>query len=169
LIRSIAIAEHKKQAEQEVVKARQFAEEDEHDPQSGNGRETEQQNESEIPPLEWAIACVGLALVVGALGLLLHKAIWGEASPPEVTVRVVSVVPVQNGYLVRFHAVNQGGSTAEGVTIEGELRRGLERVETSQTTLDYLPARSERRGGLFFSHDPRQFDFQLRAFGYEEP
>ena len=108
-------------------------------------------------------------LVAGALGLLLYKAIWREVSPPEVTVRVISVVPVQNGYLVRFHAVNEGGSTAEGVVIEGELRRGMERAETSHTTLDYLPARSEKRGGLFFTHDPRQLDFQMRAFGYEEP
>jgi uncharacterized protein (TIGR02588 family) len=101
---------------------------------------------AKTPPLEWAIACVGLVLVAGVLGLLLYKAI--EVSPPEVTVRVISVVRVQNGYLVRFHAVNQGGSTAEGVIIEGELRRGTERTETSRTTLDYLPARSERRGGL---------------------
>ena len=108
-------------------------------------------------------------LVAGALGLLLYKAIWREVSPPEVIVRVISVVPMQNGYLVRFHAVNEGGSTAEGVVIEGELGRGTERAETSHTTLDYLPARSEKRGGLFFTHDPRQFDFQMRAFGYEEP
>jgi uncharacterized protein (TIGR02588 family) len=110
-----------------------------------------------------------LVLVAGALGLLLYKAIWREVSPPEVIVRVISVVPMQNGYLVRFHAVNEGGSTAEGVVIEGELGRGTERAETSHTTLDYLPARSEKRGGLFFTHDPRQFDFQMRAFGYEEP
>jgi hypothetical protein len=29
--------------------------------------------------------------------------------------------------------------------------------------------RKEGRGGLFFTHDPRQFDFQMRALGYEEP
>ena len=42
---------------------------------------------------------VGLVVVTGALGLLLYKAIWREVSPPEVTVRVISVVPVQNGIL----------------------------------------------------------------------
>ena len=59
------------------------------------------------------------------------------------------------GYLVRLHAVNEGGSTAEGVVIEGVLRRGMEKAETSHTTLDFLPARSEKRGGLFFTLDPR--------------
>ena len=35
--------------------------------------------------------------------------------------------------------------------------------------LDYLPPHSKRRGGLFFTRDPRQFELQARAFGYEEP
>jgi uncharacterized protein (TIGR02588 family) len=81
----------------------------------------------------------------------------------------VSIVPAQNGYLVQFHAVNQGGSTAAGVVIGGELRRDAETIESSHTTLNYLPANSERGGGLFFTHDPRQFDLQMRALGYEEP
>lgn len=115
------------------------------------------------------VACVGLVLVAGVLGLLLYKAVWGDTSPPQITVRVISIVPMQNGYLVQFHAVNQGGSTGEGVVIGAELRRNGEPVESSQTTLNYLPANSEQRGGLFFTQDPRQFDFQIRAFGYEEP
>jgi len=115
------------------------------------------------------IACIGLVLVGGVLGLLIYKAIWREKGPPQITVRVISILPVQNGYLVQFHAVNHGGSTAEGVVVGGELRRDAETVESSHTTLDYLPANSERGGGLFFTHDPRQFELQMRAFGYEEP
>jgi uncharacterized protein (TIGR02588 family) len=120
--------------------------------------------------LEWVSAGVGFVLVAAALGLLIYKAIWRDVSPPEVTVRVISVVPMKNGFLVQFNAVNQGGSTAEGVVIEGQLRRGPDTtVETSHTTLQYLPSHSELKGGLFFTHDPRQFDLQLRALGYEEP
>lgn len=107
--------------------------------------------------------------MAAALGLLLYKAIQGEGTPPAITVSVVSVVTAQNGFVVQFNALNQGGSTAEGVVIEGELRRGTEKIETSQTTLDYLPSHSESKGGLFFTHDPRQFEFKLRALGYEEP
>ncbi len=115
-------------------------------------------------------AGVGFVLVAAALGLLVYKAIWRDVSAPQVTVRVISVVPMQNGYLVQFNAVNQGGSTAEGVVIEGQLRRGADTaVETSHTTLDYLPSHSELKGGLFFTQDPRQFDFQVRALGYEVP
>jgi uncharacterized protein (TIGR02588 family) len=65
--------------------------------------------------------------------------------------------------------VNEGGQTAEGVDIEGELRTGIEPVERSRTTIDYLPPRSEKKAGLFFTRDPRQFDLQVRSLGYEEP
>jgi uncharacterized protein (TIGR02588 family) len=42
-------------------------------------------------------------------------------------------------------------------------------VETSQATIDYLPQRSERRGGLFFTRNPEGLDLNLRAEGYSEP
>jgi uncharacterized protein (TIGR02588 family) len=151
-----------------VTTGAQSAHANDDDPNT-NARETGTED-SEIPTLEWVTAGVGFVLVVAALGLLLYNAIRRDVSPPEVTVRVISVVPTQNGYLVQFNAVNQGGSTAEGVIIEGQLRRGTESaVETSHTTLDYLPSHSELKGGLFFTQDPRQFEFQLRALGYEVP
>lgn len=138
-------------------------------PDSGNAKHARKTGESETPPLEWAIACFGLVLVATALGLLVYKAIRGEASPPQITVSVISIVPVQNGYLVQFEAINHGGSTAEGVVIGGELRRGAEQVESSHTTMDYLPSNSKKSGGLFFIQHPSQFELQVRAFGYEEP
>jgi len=36
-------------------------------------------------------------------------------------------------------------------------------------TLAYAPAHSIRRGGLFFTKNPQQFDLQIRVPGYEEP
>ena len=86
-----------------------------------------------------------------------------------VKLSVDSVVQTRNGYLAKIVAVNEGGMTAAGVVIEGELRRGTESVERSWTTIDYLPPRSEQRGGLFFTRDPRQFELQVRPFGYVEP
>lgn len=125
--------------------------------------------QNETPPLEWAVAGVGLVLVVGALALMLYNAIWKEPSPPEITVRIISIVQVQNGFLAQFETTNEGGTTAEGVVVGAELKRGSEHVESSHTTVDYLPPNSKKRGGLFFTRDPRQFDFQARAFGYQEP
>ena len=53
--------------------------------------------------------------------------------------------------------------------MEGELREGTESVETSNTTIEYVPAHSERKGGLFFTSDPRQYVLRLQAKGYEKP
>lgn len=162
MTRRTAITANTKQAAAEIAPAR-TDQKDEYDSDTAKG------DENDTPLLEWVIACIGLLLVAGVLGLLLYKAIWGETSPPQITISVISIVPVQNGYLVQFQAVNQGGSTAEGVVVGGELRRDAKTAEASQTTLDYLPANSKKGGGLFFTHDPRQFDIQIRALGYEEP
>jgi uncharacterized protein (TIGR02588 family) len=38
-----------------------------------------------------------------------------------------------------------------------------------ELTLDYLPGRSERSGGLFFSRDPRVLRLVLEVHGYQAP
>ena len=128
-----------------------------------------QQEKDFIPIWEWIVAAVGLVLVAGVIGFLLYEAFSGERLPPDVKLSVESVVQTRNGFLVRITAVNEGGMTAEGVIIEGELRSGSEVLERSRTTIDYLPPGSEKRGGLFFTRDPRRFDLQVRPLGYEEP
>ncbi|HKU53017.1 MAG TPA: hypothetical protein VJQ25_11150, partial [Nitrospira sp.] len=95
--------------------------------------------------------------------------VWGDSSPPDVTVEIDRIVPAQNGFLVEFRLINEGGRTAAGLTVEGMLRNGTEILETSNTTVEYLPSHSERAGGLFFTLDPRAYDLQLRATGYETP
>lgn len=117
----------------------------------------------------WGIALVGLALVAGSIGFMLYQALAGDSSPPDVTVHADSILPTRSGYLVKFRAVNEGGSTAEGLTVEGALMSGAEIVESSNTVIEYVPAHSEREGGLFFTSDPRQYELRLRAKGYEKP
>jgi uncharacterized protein (TIGR02588 family) len=100
---------------------------------------------------------------------MLYEAAAGDSSPPDVMVRVDSILTTRNGFLVTFQAVNEGGSTAEGLTVEGELRSGTDSLEMSNTTIEYVPSHSEREGGLFFTLDPRRYELQLRAKGYEKP
>jgi uncharacterized protein (TIGR02588 family) len=128
-----------------------------------------QQEKDAIPIWEWIVAGVGLLLVSGVIGFLLYEAFTGSRLPPDVKLSVDSVVEIRNGFLVRITAVNEGGMTAEGVIVEAELRSGTEPVERSRTTIDYLPPRSEKKAGLFFTRDPRQLDLQVRPLGYEEP
>lgn len=122
------------------------------------------------PPVwEWVVGIIGLALIVSAVGFMLYRAIKGNSSPPEIAINVDSVVPASDGFLVTFRAVNRGDLTAAGLTVEGELRNGIESVEVSAATLNYVPSRSARRGGLFFTNDPRKFELRIRAKGYERP
>jgi uncharacterized protein (TIGR02588 family) len=129
----------------------------------------EQGKIKDAPLWMWGIAFIGLALVLGSIVFMLYEAAAGDSSPPDVTVRVDSILPTRNGFLVTFLALNEGGSTAEGLTVEGELRNGTESLEMSNTTIEYVPSHSEREGGLFFTLDPRRYELQLRAKGYEKP
>ena len=117
----------------------------------------------------WAIGLLGLALVAGSIGFLVYEATKGDTSPADITVHVDATVQLRTGYLVKFRAVNTGGSTVEGLTVEGVLRNGTNVHEISDTVIQWVPARSEREGGLFFTSDPRQYQMQLRAKGYENP
>jgi len=123
----------------------------------------------ETPIWEWIIAAVGLILVVGAIGSTLYRAVTEESTPPKLEVTVDSIQSNGDGYLVKFRVVNSGNQTAAAANIEGELKSGEETAETSSAALTYVPANSERRGGLFFTKNPRQFHLQIRATGYEEP
>lgn len=121
------------------------------------------------PLLEWVVAAVGLALLLSVLGFLLYDALARITVPPDIAVKARSVTRTGNGYRVSFRASNHGRETAEGVIVQGEIRRDGVLLERSWVRLDYLPAASEKTGGLFFSQDPRQFEFVLRALGYKTP
>ena len=135
--------------------------------EGGDQREGGKLNDA--PLWMWSIAFLGLAMVAGSIGFMLYEAIAGERTPPDVVVHVDLILPARNGHLVKFRAVNEGGSTAEGVTVEGELMNGPNSIETSNTTLEYVPSHSMREGGLYFTLDPKQYELRVRAKGYEKP
>ena len=94
----------------------------------------------------------------------------GQQGPvPNVTIVVDSIQQAGPGFLVIFRARNSGRKTAAGVIVEGELMSDSGRVETSETTLDYVPAGGEQRAGLYFARDPRSLKLRLRAEGYRSP
>lgn len=125
---------------------------------------------SGISRWEWLTAALGLVLVVGAIGFLGWEAATGRHEPPSIEVAVDSVSRLTGGgHLLHFTARNEGDEAAAGVVIEGELTAGGPEPMRSQATLDYLPGRSERSGGLFFDADPASGTLRLRALGYAVP
>ena len=123
----------------------------------------------EIPPLEWVVGALGALIVAAALAFLIYEGVAGDRSAPDIKVEIKETAQVRNGYRVRFEAMNEGGEAAANIVIEGELAKGETSVETSETSIGYLPSHSERGGGLFFNRDPRSFELRVRARGYEDP
>jgi len=119
--------------------------------------------------LEWLVAGLGVVLVGGAIAFLVYHSLARDRSPPDIRVVAGRVLDLGNSYLVRFRAFNDGRSAAAAVTIEGELTGPDGTTEVGEATLDYLPPRSDREGGLLFTMDPRAGDLRLRAKGYAEP
>lgn len=122
------------------------------------------------PPLwERVVAAISLMLVAGLLGYLLYEVLAGDHSPPDIVVEIVEIRENGNDWLVLFQAWNHGGTTASGVAIEGQLSRFGITVESAQVTLDFIPAKSSRRGGLYFQNDPSDRDLELQTSGYVLP
>jgi len=120
-------------------------------------------------PVEWAIAGLSALLLAATLAYMVIFAFSEPRTPPAVTLSVATVTTNPGGYRVVFRADNAGGAAAAGLQVSGELRAGETVVETSQATIDYLPQRSGRQGGLFFTRDPEELELSLRAEGYSEP
>jgi len=122
-----------------------------------------------ISAIEWVVAGLGLLLVVAAVAFLVVDATREGDAPTLVRVRADSVVATGgDGYFLHFTAENHGRGTAADVGIVGELR-DVAGVETSRARVDYVPGRSERRGGLHFRTDPRRGALRLWAEGYQDP
>jgi uncharacterized protein (TIGR02588 family) len=136
---------------------------------AGEGQPHEPPDPGAIPILEWVVGALGALLLAGTIGFLVWHALGRDEAPPDVRLTVERIEQLRNGYLVGFRAVNQGGSAAAQLLIEGELAGPDGPIETSEATLDYLPPRSDREGGLFFTRNPRGLDLRLRALGYAKP
>jgi uncharacterized protein (TIGR02588 family) len=130
----------------------------------------ERRKAARTPALEWAAAGVGLLLLLTMLAIIGMEAVGGETeAPPAVTVAAGRIVAASGGYVVEIEAGNSSGAAAAAVQVEGALMAGDAAIETSSLTFDYLPGHSRRKGGLFFTQDPRRYRLDLRALGYQEP
>ncbi len=123
-----------------------------------------------VPLWEWLVAALGLLLVVGIIGLLLYEAASRPKTAPDIALEVDAPVKLNSGWQVTIKAVNQGGKTAAQLTIAAELRdEKAQVVETAELTFDYLAPRSSRIGGVYFAHDPSQFQLKVEAKSYIAP
>jgi len=122
-----------------------------------------------VPATEWVVAALGALLVAGTIGYLVWHATGRDEGPADVRVVAEEVVALQDGWLVRFRAANAGAQAAAELLVHGELVGPEGVLETAEASIDYLPPRSAREGGLIFSRDPRRHELRLRAKGFVRP
>lgn len=135
--------------------------------ESGDGGGAERQR---VAPLEWFAAGLGSILTLAMLGIVVwHMLVEPEEQYPAVTVDAQDHQTAGSLHVVAIVARNHSPATAANVVIEGTLLDEGDIVEQAHTTLDYVPGSSMRRGGLFFTRDPRLHELRLRALGYADP
>ncbi|WP_020186021.1 TIGR02588 family protein [Methylopila sp. 73B] len=123
----------------------------------------------EIGWLEWGVAGLGAALVVGVLGVLTHEALTYEDGPPAIIATVDDVSRGPGGYVVRFTAKNEGASTAAEILMLAELKQGDDVLESAEVTLDYVARKSSKQAGVVFARDPAGAELTIRATSYRKP
>ena len=135
----------------------------------GSRNTTRPRGGPDIPLMEWVAASIGLALVSATIACMIYQGLTRGSSPPDVSVQAEAIVQLRDGYVVTIRAMNRGDTTAADIKVEGRLESSSGVAETSEMTFQYLPPNSERKGGMFFAKDPRQFTLKLAPKGYETP
>jgi uncharacterized protein (TIGR02588 family) len=120
-------------------------------------------------PWEWVTGAVSAFLVLGAIGFMVYEEFAHPDTPAQIVVTVDTVFAGEHGFVVQVRASNEGGTTAAGLMVQGELKGDTGVVETAEATLDYVPPRSHRRAGLLFTHDPARYALEVRPKGYDLP
>lgn len=122
-----------------------------------------------VTALEYVVAALGCVLVFGSIAFMVYTEVVASDKPPMLNVAVKKVERLDSGYLVTFDVKNEGEYAAASATVKGELISDGKAKETRTTTVAYVPAKSTRSGGLFFSSDPDEHKLEINAMGYSEP
>ena len=118
-----------------------------------------------VPLLEWAAAGLGLLVLLLMLWVMVSEiASGGDDDVPLLSARIEAVTATPAGNIAQIVVANRSSQTAAAVQVEGKLGD-----EVASASIDYVPGRSEARGGLLFQGDPRTGAVKLRVIGYELP
>ena len=117
--------------------------------------------------LEWLILGGSVVVIVTLLAYLTLRALAGERPPSVAVVTGEPRAEASGAWLVPLQVRNEGGRAAAAVTIEATATvAGTD--ETSELTVDLLPAESERQVVASFSGEP-EGPIRTRIVGYELP
>ena len=132
------------------------------------GQQGERRSEAGSPAIsEWIVAAFSALLVLGVIGFLVRDAM-SDPSTPRIAFEVDSITAAGDRFLVEFRATNTG-LTVTNLLVEGTVHRGADTIDAAEATIDRLPTGGSRRGGLYFSQDPRLFRLEIHPKGYDVP
>lgn len=120
-------------------------------------------------PVEWIAAACGAILFLAMIGYMTYAGFHEVEGAPHVELTTQSPVAQGNRFLVRFTATNLGQATATSLTLRATLAEGDTEIESQEVTIDYLPMRSSRAGGFFFSRNPEKLRLSVVATSYLDP
>ena len=124
---------------------------------------------SDTPRLEWLLGILGLALLVAGVAYLTYQGLENPAQPGAIVVTVLDVHSVNGGHIVKFSVRTDGGENLSQLHLTARLSDGDQEIESAAAFIDYLPAHSEQRGGVYLRHDPRRHTLRIDPAGYMEP
>ncbi|AOF88289.1 TIGR02588 family protein [Sinorhizobium sp. RAC02] len=119
--------------------------------------------------IEWLTGIVSALLVAGLLGWIGWEAFTREATPPDLTIAVLTTEKTGAGYRVAFDIRNAATTTAASVTVIGRLMDGDRVVEENHVVFDYVAAESKATGAILFRNAPMGRTVDIRAAGYTDP
>lgn len=132
-------------------------------------RQATKRRSSDTPRLEWLLGVVGFALLVAGTSYLTYRGLTNPPEPGAVVVTVLDVQPAGGLHIVKFSVRNEGSENLSHLYLAARLSDGDEEIESAQAFIDYLPAHSEQRGGVYLRNDPRQHTLRIYPAGYMEP
>ena len=103
-------------------------------------------------------------MVCACLGFLFYKAYFVEDGSPVLEFHVERILAQDKGVLVLAEATNKGGQSVTDLQIIGSSGG-----ENSEVMIDFLPARSSRSFGMFFSKRSPTGGVDLKAVGFQDP
>lgn len=114
---------------------------------------------------------ISLVIVAAVLGLAGYASFSTGEEPPTITVEadLANVRATEFGYYVPITITNDGGLTAQDVTVAGELDLGEEMPESAEVTITFLAGGESEQAGLVFSAHPDEGEFSVRPTSYLVP
>jgi uncharacterized protein (TIGR02588 family) len=103
------------------------------------------------------------------VSFLVYDALARNDESGAVLVRVTDIRATGERHLVKFAVHNRGSETLSQLQLTARLTDGNTEVESAQTFIDYLPARSSRQGGFYLRHDPHRYELDISPAGYVTP